>query len=153
MSNIIEIQQVEKTKDPLASNIAGDIFLIEWFESEKVFFQRHTLQGKEIQLQKSENGHWQSGDLLYANGHLIATIQIKACLCILFEGYNCDELVDFSYYIGNRHLPLYVANNGKGLLVAYDGNLLEQLKNKFEQKVTLVQQVLHPALLLKEQTL
>lgn len=151
MSNVIDIDQVKQTQDPLESNLKGDKLPIEWYESQKILFQRHTLLGRAIKVEKPFQGHWQSGDLLYANGHFIAEIQIKPCLCICLKDYHLAELIDFSYYIGNRHLPLFVNEQSTELLVAYDGNLLEQLKNKFQHKITLVNQVLHPCLLLKKQ--
>lgn len=124
---------------------------IEWFESQKSFFLRDASNGNSIKLEKNFKGHWQNGDLLYSGDQLIAQIAIQPCLTICFSGYSPRELVDFSYYIGNRHLPLFTNAAKDCLLVGYDGNLFEQLQNKFADKITLVQEVLHPHALLQKQ--
>lgn len=125
------------------------VFEIEWFETQKHLFQRATTHGVELYLLKSQARDWQHGDALYCRGKLIAQLIIKPTLAIQFKADKAAEVADFSFYIGNRHLPVFVDGESY-LLVPYDGNLYEQLVSKFPDKIVLEKKQLFASKLLKK---
>ncbi|MNN77284.1 hypothetical protein D3C81_1937370 [compost metagenome] len=68
---------------------------------------------------------------------MIATIAIKPTLTICFNPVNKVQAADFSYYLGNRHLPLFMETDRAMYRVPYDGRLYEQLLVKFQSQVQL----------------
>lgn len=119
-----------------------DVFEIEWFETQKFLFKRNTRDGLLFHLQKEKGREWTHGDLLFANDKLLAQVQIKPVLTIEFMTFEPQEVADFCYYIGNRHLPLFVNPSSQYFVVPYDGNLYEQLVVKFSHKILLLEQQL-----------
>lgn len=147
MQQVIYIDAVQ----PQDTRVTGvDLLEIEWFEIEKHLFKRSTLGEKVIHLERESNRDWQQGDALYSNGKLIAQLEIKPALAIQFTSTNGEEIADFSFYIGNRHLPVFIAKEGEHLLVPYDGNLYEQLLAKFPTQITLEKKQLLACMLLKK---
>lgn len=125
-----------------------DVFEIEWFETQKHLFHRLTTNGVELHLLK-EDRDWQHADELYCQGELIAQLVIKPTLTIQFKSDNGQEVADFSFYIGNRHLPVFIEGDNT-FLVPYDGNLYEQLVNKFADNIVLEKRQLFTSKLLKK---
>ncbi len=125
-----------------------DVFEIEWFETQKHLFHRLTTNGVELHLLK-EDRDWQHGDALYCQGELIAQLAIKPTLTIQFKSDKGHEVADFSFYIGNRHLPVFIEGDNT-FLVPYDGNLYEQLVSKFANNIVLEKRQLFTQHLLKK---
>lgn len=127
-----------------------DTFEIEWFETQKHLFHRKNTLGVELHLLKEQNRDWQHADLLYSQGEVIAQLIIKPTLAIKFIADKAEEVADFTYYIGNRHLPVFVDKCSNALSVPYDGSLYEQLVAKFGTKIVLEKQQLFTQHLLKK---
>lgn len=128
---------------------ANDRFEIEWFETNKHLFQRATVKGAELHLQKENHKEWCNGDQLYSNGEFVAQLVIKPTLVIQFTSHSSVDVADFSFFIGNRHLPIYLAGTNV-FVVPYDGKLYEQLLPKFTTQVELVKKQLFSSDLLKK---
>ncbi|MGQ8868855.1 urease accessory protein UreE [Myroides sp. TSA_177.3] len=128
-----------------------DWFEIEWFETQKHLFKRKTKQGIELHIERKQGHIWKQGDALYYNGGLLAQVVIKPTLTIQFSVTNGAPIADFTYYIGNRHLPIFIEKETNQLLVPYDGQLYEQVIAKFPTYITLVKQPLHATMLLTQQ--
>lgn len=126
-----------------------DVFEIEWFETQKHLFHRLTTNGVELHLLKEDNREWSQGDKLYSEGVLIAQLAIKPTQTIQFISDKAEEVADFSFYIGNRHLPVFIEKDNT-FLVPYDGNLYEQLVAKFTTRIVLVKKQLLAKNLLKK---
>jgi len=150
MQQKITIDQVIYQKDPIQGI---DVFEIEWFEIHKQVFHRNTQSGIEIQLIKNQEQEWQQGDVLYHQGTAIAQIKIKPALTILFNSDHVAQVADFCFYIGNRHLPVFVDPISNAFYVPYDGNLYEQLQTKFKNQISLSKRPLFSSNLLKKQAL
>lgn len=147
MPSLLIIDKVQSQQN-FIKNV--DLFEIEWFETRKYIFKRSTKSGVELLLQKETNNEWEQADALYANGKLIAQICIKKTLVIQFISSEEKEVADFCFYIGNRHLPLFVDKNSNIFYVPYDGNLFEQLIARFESRISLVKQQLLSKLLIQK---
>lgn len=146
MQQIISIDDVRPYQG-ISPGVA--VFEIEWFETQKHLFQRATTDGVELYLLKRQERDWQQGDALYCRGKLIAQLMIRPTLAIQFRADKAEEVADFSFYIGNRHLPVFVEGESH-LLVPYDGNLYEQLVSKFKDKIVLEKKQLFTSKLLKK---
>ena len=133
--DIIKIDAV-KTADKSICN-STDILELEWFETNKRLIKRISVQGVFLQLEKHQRQKWNDGDSLWSNGNCIAVIRIKPCLAIKICTDDLQVLSDFCYYIGNRHLPVFIDSESNCLLVPYDGNLFDQLKSKFQDFIIL----------------
>lgn len=132
---ILKIDAVDTAKQGACEGT--DILEIEWFEVNKQLLKRSTVQGVFLQLDKKQQQKWQDGDRLWSQGNCLATIRIRPCLAILIHSNEVRVWSDFCYYIGNRHLPVFVVSERKALAVPYDGNLFEQLKAKFPESIAL----------------
>jgi urease accessory protein len=110
---------------------------LEWFEVNKKRLTRATTTGQTLLMELEKGREWCSGDGLFHEGKLIATIAIKPTLTICFSPVNTVQAADFSYYLGNRHLPLFMETNRAMYRVPYDGRLYEQLLAKFQSQVQL----------------
>ena len=128
---------------------SSDKFEIEWFETKKHLFQRATVSGTELYLLKENDKEWCNGDQLFSKGEFVARLVIKPTLVIQFTSHNSIDVADFSFFIGNRHLPIYLAGNNV-FVVPYDGKLYEQLLPKFTTQVELVKKQLFSSDLLKK---
>lgn len=132
---IIKIDVVKTTEQVVCNSL--DVLELEWFETNKQLIKRASLRGVMLQLEKHKQQKWSEGDGLWSEGTCIATIRIKPCLTIKICTDDLQLLSDFCYYIGNRHLPVFIDSENECLLVPYDGNLFEQLKAKFQNYITL----------------
>ncbi len=148
MQSILIIDKVQPQQE-IQNNV--DLFEIEWFETKKHLFKRTTKAGAELHLQKEMNTEWQQADTLYCNGQLVAQISIKPTLVVRFVSTSAKEIADFCFYIGNRHLPLFVNKAAQVFYVPYDGNLYEQLIAKFKTNISLEKQQLFLTQLMKQQ--
>lgn len=110
---------------------------LEWFEVNKKRLTRATTTGQTLVMELERGSEWCSGDGLFHEGKLIATIAIKPTLTICFSPVNTVQAADFSYYLGNRHLPLFMETDRAMYRVPYDGRLYEQLLAKFQSQVQL----------------
>lgn len=115
---------------------------LEWFEVNKKRFTRATTTGQTLLMELEKGREWCFGDGLFHKGKLIATIAIKPTLTICFNPVNTFQAADFSYYLGNRHLPLFMDSNSKRYRVPYDGRLYEQLLAKFQSQIELEDRIL-----------
>ncbi|MDM1044658.1 urease accessory protein UreE [Myroides sp. 1354] len=147
MEPLINIDEIQVQQDVIAG---VDLFEIEWFETQKHLFKRLTKGGVKLQVEKQQHPVWQQGDALYSKGKLIAQVIIKPTLAIQFTSKQSDLIVDFTYYIGNRHLPIFIDVEDHAFLVPYDGPLYEQLTAKFTLDLTLVKKQLLFRMLLHE---
>ena len=121
---------------------AGDHLLLEWFEVNKHRLTRSTLAGNDLLLELQRGAIWHQGDALYAQGKLQAVIAIKPTLTIRFDPLDFTQLADFTYFIGNRHLPIFKAEHTLALRLPYDGRLYEQLLSKYSTAIQLEEAVL-----------
>ncbi|MEN5193708.1 hypothetical protein [Sphingobacterium faecium] len=110
---------------------------LEWFEVNKKRLTRTTTTGQTIVMELGKGNEWCFGDGLFHDGKLIAIIAIKPTLTICFNPVNAVQAADFSYYLGNRHLPLFMDPEREMYRVPYDGRLYEQLLAKFQSQVQL----------------
>lgn len=116
---------------------SSDFLDIEWFEVNKSLINRQTVQGVLLQISKDSRQKWADGDTLWANEQYLASIRIKPCLAIKIRCGTARQVSDFCFYIGNRHLPLFVDPLDQSLVVPYDGHLYDQLKGKFQADLEL----------------
>lgn len=133
--DIIKIDAVNMDNQVISDNT--DILELEWFETNKQLIKRVSVKGVFLQLEKDQRQKWNDGDSLWSHGNFVAIIRIKPCLVIKICTDNLQMLSDFCYYIGNRHLPVFIGSQSNCLLVPYDGNLFDQLKVKFQNYITL----------------
>lgn len=110
---------------------------LEWFEVHKKRLTRSTSAGQHVLLQLDKGKEWRVGDGLFYAGQLVAKIVIKPTLTIGFNPINAVQVADFSYYIGNRHLPLFIEEDLHRYRVPYDGRLYEQLHAKYNSQIQL----------------
>lgn len=113
------------------------ILQLEWFEVNKKRLTRATTTGQTIVMELEKGREWCFGDGLFHEGKLIATIAIKPTLTICFTPVNAVQAADFCYYLGNRHLPMFMDTDRDMYSVPYDGRLYEQLLAKFQSQVQL----------------
>lgn len=113
------------------------ILQLEWFEVNKKRLTRATTTGQTIVMELEKGREWCFGDGLFHEGKLIATIAIKPTLTICFTPVNAVQAADFCYYLGNRHLPMFMDTDRDMYRVPYDGRLYEQLLAKFQSQVQL----------------
>ncbi|GEM64571.1 hypothetical protein SF1_25530 [Sphingobacterium faecium NBRC 15299] len=113
------------------------ILQLEWFEVNKKRLTRATTTGQTIVMELEKGREWCFGDGLFHEGKLIATIAIKPTLTICFTPVNAVQAADFCYYLGNRHLPVFMDTDRGMYCVPYDGRLYEQLLAKFQSQVQL----------------
>lgn len=132
---IIKIDAVISVEQSVCGST--DILELEWFETNKRLIRRTSVQGFFLELEKQQRQKWNDGDSLWSNGSCIAVIRIKPCLAIKICTDDLQMLSDFCYYIGNRHLPVFIDSESNCLLVPYDGNLFDQLKAKFQNFILL----------------
>lgn len=118
------------------NNSHADVLEIEWFENKKQKLTRTTQAGTVLEMRLGNLKEWQQGDGLYSNGKLIALISIKTCLTICFPAKDDTEAADFCYFIGNQHLPVFLASNQQ-FAVPYDGRLYEQLSYRYGDRIEL----------------
>ena len=128
-----------------------DQLLMEWFEVNKQRLTRSTLSGKNILMQLKPGTSWHHGDALYAEGELQAVVTIKPVLTIRFDPSDLAQLADFTYFVGNRHLPLFQAEQAQSLRLPYDGRLYEQLMAKYGAATHLEEAVLLADNLIRQQ--
>lgn len=147
MESLIYIDEIQVQQHVIAG---VDLFEIEWFETQKHLFKRLTKSGVELQIEKQQHPVWQQGDALYSKGQLMAQVIIKPTVAIQFTARQSDLIVDFTYYIGNRHLPIFIDVEDHAFLVPYDGQLYEQLATKFTCDLTLVKKQLLFSMLLHQ---
>lgn len=110
---------------------------LEWFEVNKKKLTRATTTGQTLVMELEKGKEWCFGDGLFHADKLIATIGIKPTLTICFNPVNAVQVADFSYYLGNRHLPLFMETDSDMYRVPYDGRLYEQLLAKFQSQIQL----------------
>lgn len=121
--------------------VAGsDVLDLEWFEIRKQLLKRETRAAFNLTLRLKDRQEWHHGDGLFCEGRLVAVIQIKPCLTIQFATLNTHEAADFCYYIGNRHLPVYLGKDGATFMAPYDGRLFEQLQYRYPERIRLENQ-------------
>lgn len=132
---IIKIDTVKTADQDICTST--DILELEWFEVNKRLIKRISVHGVFLQLEKHQRQKWNDGDSLWSNDSCIAVIRIKPCLAIKICTDDLQMLSDFCYYIGNRHLPVFIHSESNCLLVPYDGNLFDQLKAKFQNFIIL----------------
>lgn len=147
MSQVIRIDTVKPLQDV---EFVDDTFQIEWFEVNKHLFNRATTKGVELSIEKEPSKQWSHGEVLFSKGVAIASIEIKKSLVICLPSVLKLDVADFCYYIGNRHLPIFVCSHSQQLLVPYDGNLYEQLVAKFSTKITLSEERLFMSDMIKK---
>lgn len=135
MKQIVHIDAIRSAA--LIGSFCADYIELEWFEIHKRTLTRASNNGQILRVERAEKQEWQHGDGLYYQGMLLATIRIKPCLTIAFQSMGVVDAADFCYYIGNRHLPIYVARQDGVFLVPYNGALYEQLAIRYTHRIAL----------------
>lgn len=147
-NQLVIIDQIQSKSNEVLQNV--DQLVIEWFEVKKQKITRKTETGLTLELRLQNKKEWHNGDLLLVNDQLIASVFIKPCLCIQYFAQSKSEAADFCYFVGNRHLPIYLnSTNENCFLLPYDGRMYEQLLNRYQNKIELVDQQLTSEFLLK----
>ena len=120
----------------------ADRVYIEWYEIHKRRLTRNTLSGKTILMQLEQGQEWHHGDALYHKGELQAIVVVKPVLTIRFNPSDLVQLADFSYFVGNRHLPIFQVDQCKSIHLPYDGRLYEQIAAKYGASIQLEEAIL-----------
>lgn len=126
-----------------------DVLEIEWSEAKENNIDRKTKQGKPLLLKNKEGEYWQDGDLLFSNGKCVAILQIEPCQAIQFVSDSLAKIAEFCYYIGNRHMPIFVLEEKQIFWIAYDEKIYKQLMDKFHHEVSLQKVKLLPKYLIR----
>lgn len=126
-----------------------DILEIEWSEAKENNIERKTKQGTLLLLKNKEGENWQDGDLLFSDGKCVALLQIKTCQAIQFVSDSLAKIAEFCYYIGNRHMPIFVLEEKHIFWMAYDEKIYKQLIDKFHHEVSLQEVKLLPKYLIR----
>ena len=85
-----------------------DYLLLEWYETSKRIWTKHTIYGKEISFKfLNENPALTEGDILFTDEKSIIVVSIIICDCIVLEPKTMFEMACACYEIGNKHLPLF----------------------------------------------
>lgn len=124
---------------------------LEWYEVHKRRLTRNTRDGKVILLQLAQGAEWHHGDALFHKELFQAVLVIKPSLTIRFDPLDLVQLADFSYFIGNRHLPIFQDEHAEFLRLPYDGRLYEQVLNKYGSAIQLEEAVLLSENLVRQQ--
>ncbi|WP_158655771.1 urease accessory protein UreE [Sphingobacterium sp. HMA12] len=134
-------------------SVAGQVdqVYIEWFEINKRRLTRNTLSGNTILMQLEHGREWHHGDALYHNGVLQAIVMVKPTLAIRFNPSGLIQLADFSYFVGNRHLPIFKVDQSESFRLPYDGRLYEQIAAKYGASVQLEEAMLLSEDLIRQQ--
>ncbi len=104
-----------------------DRLILEWFETNKRILHKKTQAGKEVVMKfLHENQQLTQDDIIYMDDTTIIAIEIAACDAIVIYPESMHETAAICYEIGNKHLPLFFADNE--LLVAYDVPLFRMLE-------------------------
>lgn len=128
-----------------------DVVYIEWFEIHKRRLTRNTSSGHMILMQLEQGKEWHHGDVLYSKGELQAVVLVKPTLTIRFNPTDLVQLADFSYFVGNRHLPIFQVDQGQSFRLPYDGRLYEQVVAKYGLSVQLEEALLLSENLIRQQ--
>ncbi len=136
MKEPVVIDEVAPVDDAVFA--VSDVLELEWFETRKQRFTRATYGGAVLVLQLENQDEWYHGGGLFSDGELIAVLRIKECLTVQFSPLNLTEAADFCYYIGNRHLPVYLGNDKATFIAPYDGKLFEQLDYRYPNRIRLL---------------
>ncbi|MEO7311848.1 MAG: urease accessory protein UreE [Chitinophagaceae bacterium] len=105
-----------------------DWLALEWHETNKRILHKKTAAGRDITLKfLQENQNLTQDDVLYEDAETIIAVEIAACEAISIRPRNSYEMATICYEIGNKHLPLFLANDE--LMVALDIPLLRLLKS------------------------
>ncbi len=128
-----------------------DVVYIEWFEIHKRRLTRNTSSGHTILMQLEQGKEWHHGDALYSQGELQAVVLVKPTLTIRFNPTDLVQLADFSYFVGNRHLPIFQVDQGQSFRLPYDGRLYEQVVAKYGLSVQLEEALLLSENLIRQQ--
>lgn len=122
--NIGNIHQEDKWQ-----NYIIDRLNVEWYELNKRILRKFSDNNHEVGISLTiEQPLLKDGDVLHINDAQIIVINILPCECIAITPKNHLEIAKFCYEIGNRHAPLFIAeDNHDILLLAMDKPLLTML--------------------------
>ncbi len=89
-----------------------DWLYLHWYETNKRIQRKRTATGREIALQfLQENPALTQGDILFEDEDNIIAITILPCNSIVITPQNMFEMASICYEIGNKHLPLFYADD------------------------------------------
>src|SRR5215217_3786359 len=89
-----------------------DSLELEWYETTKRILHKKTNAGKGVVLKfLNQTQSLTEGDILYEDEQSLVVISIKPCEVIVIKPTSMYEMAYCCYEIGNKHLPLFYANN------------------------------------------
>lgn len=103
-----------------------DFLEVEWYETAKSRMRKRTLDGVEIQLERSDRTALQDGDVLHISDDKILKVRILPCVCIVLRPATLPDAGRACFDIGNKHIPIFLTGHHE-ICVAYDANLYEML--------------------------
>jgi urease accessory protein len=120
----------QKTGKRLSSTISEknvDWLDLQWYEAEKRILHKRSRLGTAVVLRFLEgNAHLTQGDILFEDNTSILAVHIVACESIVVCPKNMFEMASVCYEIGNKHLPVFYAN--EEIIVAYEAPLFKLLE-------------------------
>ncbi|MFV2028760.1 urease accessory protein UreE [Neisseria sp. S1] len=113
---IQEILPKDKALSPIARH---DYVVLEWYEADRRILRKTTISGRDISFRLLQEGQrLQHGDIVFADEHLVISIEIKLCDAIVMAPKTLTDMARTCYEIGNKHSPLFL--DGDELVMPYD---------------------------------
>ena len=112
------------------SSYQVDYIDLEWYELNKRILRKLSRKERDVGIQLAiTEDNLLHGDILSVEENEIIVINVLACECIAIHLQSMQEMAKVCYEIGNRHAPLFSANNldESTLLLPMDKPLLVML--------------------------
>jgi urease accessory protein len=110
-------------------DVAGrnvDVVSIEWYEANKRILHKKSKSGKDVVMKfMSESQALTEGDVLWQDEITVLVIAIETCEVVVIRPASMFEMASVCYEIGNKHLPLFYAEDE--ILVPFEEPLFKLL--------------------------
>ncbi|WP_293914933.1 MULTISPECIES: urease accessory protein UreE [unclassified Sphingobacterium] len=127
----------------IPQGIAEEFVYMEWYEVRKTVLERETSAGRLVRLQREYGEQLHDGQVVHLNDNYAIRLYIKPCDCIILHAKDAQMAGQFSFDVGNRHLPVFCLND-QSFAVAYDGRLYSALSAKYAGYIELTSARLLP---------
>ena len=103
-----------------------DYIELEWFELTKRILRKTSLHNQELGINISEPGfNFCDQDILFADEQRVIAIKVLPTKAIAITAANNHEIAQICYELGNRHAPVFYAEDDHNiLLVPFDQPML-----------------------------
>lgn len=120
-----------------------DYIELEWFELTKRILRKTSLHNQELGINMSESGFsFHDQDILFVDETRVIAIKVLPTQAIAITAANNHETARICYELGNRHAPVFYAEDDHNiLLVPFDQPMLVLLT-----KLGVTTQVVHARL-------